>query len=90
MWAMLAAEAAFVLRRHWGALHPESRRRLRELLVKSKGRPGMLTPAERREVIRHARQLDLRAIAAELGDVVSPVRLPGKGRRKRRAKARGA
>jgi hypothetical protein len=87
MWALLAAEAAFVLRRHWGSLHPHSRRRLRELVVKSHGRPGMLTPDERRELIQHVRQLDLRALAAELGDVVSPVRLPGRGRRKRRAKA---
>jgi hypothetical protein len=86
MWALLAAEAAFVLRRHWDGLHPRSRRRLQELLIKSRGRPGMLTPAERREVIHHARQLDLRALAAELGDVVSPIRLPGRRKRQRRAK----
>jgi hypothetical protein len=82
-WALMVAEAAFVLRRHWGALHPHSRRRLRELVVKSKGRPGMLTREERRELIQHVRQLDLRALAGELADAVSPIRLPGRRKRRR-------
>jgi hypothetical protein len=83
-WAILAAEAAMVARRHWGSLDPHSRRRLRDLVRKSKGRPGQLTREERRELIDHVRQLDLRALAAELGDVLSPVRLPGtRGRRRR-------
>ncbi len=84
-WALVAAEAAIVARRHWGSLHPHSRRRMRELVAKSKGRPGQLTREERRELIHHVRQLDLRSLAAELGDVLSPVRLPGRrGRRRRR------
>jgi hypothetical protein len=82
-WALVMAEAAFVLRRHWGSLHPHSRRRMRELVAKSKGRPGLLTREERRELIDHVRQLDLRGLAAELGDVVSPVRLPGRKKRRR-------
>jgi hypothetical protein len=82
-WALVLAEAAFVLRRHWGSLHPHSRRRMREIVVKSRGRPGMLTREERRELIDHVRQLDIRALAAELGDVVSPVRLPGRKKRRR-------
>jgi hypothetical protein len=83
-WALVAAEAVIVARRHWGSLHPHSRRRLRELVAKSKGRPGQLTREERRELIDHVRQLDLRSLAAELGDVLSPVRLPGRRRRRRR------
>jgi hypothetical protein len=83
-WALVAAEAVIVARRHWGSLHPHSRRRLRELVAKSKGRPGQLTREERRELIDHVRQLDLRGLAAELGDVLSPVRLPGRRRRRRR------
>jgi hypothetical protein len=83
-WALVAAEAVIVARRHWGSLHPHSRRRLRELVAKSKGRPGQLTADERRELIDHVRQLDLRGLAAELGDVLSPVRLPGRRRRRRR------
>jgi hypothetical protein len=83
-WALVAAEAVIVARRHWGSLNPHSRRRLRELVAKSKGRPGQLTRDERRELIHHVRQLDLRALAAEIGDVLSPVRLPGRrGRRGR-------
>ena len=84
MWALLAAEAAMVLRRHWGSLHPHSRVRMRELVAKSKGRPGNLTRDERRELIDHVRQLDLRALAADIGDVASPVRLPGSRKRRRR------
>jgi hypothetical protein len=83
-WALVAAEAVIVARRHWGSLHPHSRRRMRELVAKSKGRPGQLTREERRELIDHVRQLDLRGLAAELGDVLSPVRLPGRRRRRRR------
>jgi hypothetical protein len=82
-WALIAAEMAIVLRRHWGSLHPHSQRRLRELVVKSKGRPDRLTGDERRELIHHVRQLDLRGLAADVGDVVSPVRLPGRRRRNR-------
>jgi hypothetical protein len=80
-WALLAAEAAMVMRRHWGSLHPNSRRRLRELVVKSKGRPGQLTREERRELIHHVRQLDLRGLARDLGDVASPVRLSRRRKR---------
>ena len=83
-WALLAAEAAIVLRRHWGSLDPHSRRRLRELVGKSKGRPGLLTREERRELVQHVRQLDLRGLAADIGDVVSPMRLPGARKRRRR------
>jgi hypothetical protein len=83
-WAMLAAETVMLLRRHWGALPPRSRQRMRELVAKSKGRPGQLTREERRELIGHVRQLDLRALAADVGEIASPVRLPG--RRKRRGR----
>jgi len=82
-WALLAAETAMVLRRHWGSLDPHSRRRMREIVAKSKGRPDKLTPEERRELMRHARQLDLRALARDIGEVASPVRLPGRRRRRR-------
>jgi hypothetical protein len=82
-WALIFAQAAIVARRHWGSLHPHSRRRLRELVVKSRGRPDRLTREERRELVHHVRQLDFRALAAELGDAVSPVRIPGRRRRRR-------
>jgi hypothetical protein len=82
-WALVAAEAVMVARRHWGSLHPHSRRRLRELVGKSKGRPGNLSREERRELIDHVRQLDLRGLARDLGDAASPVRMPGRRRRRR-------
>ncbi len=82
-WALLAAETVMVMRRHWGSLQPHSRKRLRELTVKSKGRPGNLTREERRELVQHVRQLDLKGLARDIGEVASPVRLPGR-RRKRR------
>jgi hypothetical protein len=84
MWALLAAEAVVVLRRHWGSLHPHSRRRMREIVAKSRGRPGNLTGDERRELIGHVRQLDLRGLARDIGEVASPVRLPGRRKRRRR------
>jgi hypothetical protein len=83
-WALVAAEAVMVARRHWGSLHPHSRRRLRELVGKSKGRPGNLSREERRELIHHVRQLDLRMLARDLGDAASPIRIPGRRRRRRR------
>ncbi len=82
-WALLAAEAAMVAGRHWGSLHPSSRRRLRELVAKSKGRPHRLTREERHEVIDHVRQLDLKGLVVELADVLSPIGLPGRRRRRR-------
>jgi hypothetical protein len=82
-WAVLAAEAVMVLRRHWGSLQPHSRERLRELTAKSKGRPGNLTREERRELMHHVRQLDLRGLARDIGEVASPVKLPGRRRRRR-------
>jgi hypothetical protein len=83
-WALVAAEAVMVARRHWGSLHPHSRRRLRELVGKSKGRPGNLSREERRELIHHVRQLDLRMLARDLGDAASPIRIPGRRRRRGR------
>jgi hypothetical protein len=82
-WALLAAEAVMVLRRHWGSLQPHSRQRLRELTAKSKGRPGNLTREERRELVHHVRQLDLKGLARDIGEVASPVRIPGRRRRRR-------
>ena len=82
-WALLAAETVMVLRRHWGALDPHSRQRMREIVAKSKGRPDRLTREERSELMGHVRKLDLRGLAGDIGEVASPVRLPGRRRRRR-------
>jgi hypothetical protein len=81
-WALLVLEGLMVARRHWGNLKPQSRARARALMAKSKGRPGNLTSQERKELVRIAREVDLRMLARDLGDVASPLRLPG-GRRRR-------
>jgi hypothetical protein len=81
-WAFLVVEALMVARRHWGDLPVRSRTRARELVAKSKGRPGNLSSQERRELLRIARAINLLTLARDLGDVASPVRLPGgRGRR---------
>jgi hypothetical protein len=82
-WTLLVFEALLVARRHWGNLKPRSRARVGELAAKSKGNPTKLTAHERRELVRIAREVDLRTLARDLGEVVSPVRLPGKRRRRR-------
>lgn len=69
-------------RRHWGNLEPHSRVRVRELAAKSKGNPRSLTPHERRELVRIAREVDLLTLVRDLGEVASPVRLPGRRRRR--------
>jgi hypothetical protein len=83
-WLLAAVETALATRRHWQRIEPGTRRRLRELVIKSRGNPSNLTPHERRELRRLAGQLDLRTLVRELGDVVSPLPLPGRRRRRRR------
>ena len=82
-WALLVFEALVVARRHWGNLKPRSRARVREIAAKSRGNPTKLTAHERRELVRIAREVDLRTLARDMGEVVSPVRLPGRRRQRR-------
>ena len=82
-WALLAAEMVLATRRHWGQLRPRTRRRMRELVVKSKGRPHYLTPEERQELRHLVGELDLRTLSRELAGLASPVGVPGRKRRKR-------
>jgi hypothetical protein len=82
MWVLLAAEAAVTLRRHWQRVEPGPRRRLRELVAKSHGKPSNLTPAERQELRRLVDHFDLRALARDLGEIASPVSMPGRRRRR--------
>jgi hypothetical protein len=81
-WALLAAELVLATRRHWGQVNPRSRERLRELVVKSKGRPQNLTREERRELARLVGDLDLRTLSRELAKVASPIGFPGRRRRR--------
>jgi hypothetical protein len=72
LWLIAAAEVAWIANRHWRRLDREERRRLRELLVKSRGRPSKLTASERREADALLHKLDY----AELGGSVAAVLLP--------------
>lgn len=52
-WRRVIAVSALAYQRGsaaWSALTPEERRRLRDLVAKSKGRPSNLTDRERRRV----------------------------------------
>jgi hypothetical protein len=72
LWLVAAAEVAWIANRHWRRLDREERRRLRELLIKSRGRPSRLTASERREGDELLRKLDY----AEFGGSVAAVLLP--------------
>jgi len=72
LWLVAAAQVALIANRHWRRLEPVERRRLRELIVKSKGRPSKLTVRERREAEGLLQKLDY----AELGGNVATTLLP--------------
>ena len=73
LWLIVALEVAWIANSHWHRLEPEERRRLRELAVKSKGRPSKnLTARERREAEDLVHKLDY----AELGGRVTTRLLP--------------
>ena len=57
-----------ILVRHWQNLTPNERKRLRELLTRSKGRPRNLNRREQRELRELVRKLDAPALARELYD----------------------
>jgi hypothetical protein len=56
---LLVLEGAMVLRSHWGLLDPKDRRELSRIVMKSHGNPMSLTKAERSELMRIVRRLDL-------------------------------
>jgi hypothetical protein len=77
------AQVALLARRHLGALAPDERRRLGELVRRSHHLDG----GERRELLDLAMKLEPRAFAAQAADYVSPFPLPTRllGGRRRRA-----
>ncbi|HEY7076788.1 MAG TPA: hypothetical protein VH418_15530 [Solirubrobacteraceae bacterium] len=72
-------EVALLARRHLNALTPDERRRLADL-VRSARR---LSAHERHELRRLAAKLELREFATGAATRLSPVRVPGVGRRPR-------
>jgi hypothetical protein len=57
--ALVAFQVATTTRQHWQSIPSKDRARLQRLLRNSHGRPSRLSKAERREVRRLVRALDL-------------------------------
>jgi hypothetical protein len=72
LWFIAAIEVAWLANRHWRRLEPDERRRLRELIAKSRGRPSKLSAKEREEAEELLQKLDF----AELGGSVTTTLLP--------------
>jgi len=73
LWLIMAVEVAWIANSHWRRLDHEERLRLRELAVKSKGRPGKnLSDRERKEARELLEKLDY----AEFGGNVTRTLLP--------------
>ena len=72
LWLIAAIEIGWIANRHWRRLDRDERRRLRQLVIKSRGRPSRLSASARREADTLLRKLDY----AELGGSVAAVLLP--------------
>lgn len=68
-WVLVAAQAALASRRHWQLLTPHERERLRKIVVKSKGRPWMLSLHERKELTNIVRKLKLGRLGRDVAGV---------------------
>jgi hypothetical protein len=66
MWAFAVAEALAATRRHFAGIDPKARRRVVELVRKSKGRPSNLTSREKQELRRLVGEMDLWSLSKEL------------------------
>ena len=63
---LLIFEGLRLLRAHLDSLTPKERKRVAEILRKSKGNPTNVTPAERAELRRLAGKLDMPRLARDL------------------------
>ena len=72
LWFIAAVEVAWLANRHWHRLDRDERRRLRELIWKSRGRPSNLSAREREEADELLEKLGY----AELGGDITGTLLP--------------
>jgi hypothetical protein len=72
-WAVLL-ELAELAHDHWGRLTPGERAHLAALLRTSRGNPGRLSAAERRDIRRLAAKLDLFALGRRAAPVARRLR----------------
>jgi hypothetical protein len=77
--AQTAGRFVWSARQRWQELPPDRRRRLQELLRRSRGRPSALTAAERRELAALVRELELGRLVR---DAAASSALGGRGRRR--------
>src|SRR3954463_15420728 len=78
LWVIAAIEIGWLANSHWRRLDPDERRRARELLVKSRGRPSRLTPKERREAERILQKLDYPGFGGRAAGILVPFRPAGR------------
>jgi hypothetical protein len=76
---LVLAEIAVALKEHLENLTPGERRRLQQLVRKSRGRPSNLTARERSELGRLMKKVEPRDLARRVASSVSPTA----GRRRR-------
>jgi hypothetical protein len=73
-WGRILAIARVVLDRFSDDIPEKDRRRLGGLLRKSKGDPRRLTAAERREIVRIVRQVDVARLGRDVGAILAAAR----------------
>lgn len=75
-WLLVAGRVALMLREHYAILTPHQRKRLRQLVGKSRGRPSNLSKAEREELRKIVSRLNLRRLAHNVSALASPLPWP--------------
>ncbi len=80
-WARILAVAQVVSRRVSEDIPSRDRRRLTELVRKSKGNPKLLTADERRELLRILRQVDYAKLGRDVAATAATAGLLGRGKR---------
>jgi hypothetical protein len=73
-----ALEGAWIANRHWHRLDRDERRRLRQLVLKSRGRPSRLTASERREADELIQKLDYPEFGGRVATLFLPFRPLGR------------
>jgi hypothetical protein len=81
---LMLGEVVVLAKEHYEKLTPGERRRLVTLLRDGRGRPSQLSSRERDELAALVAKADPRGFAGEAAALVSPVPLPGRGRRRGR------
>jgi hypothetical protein len=73
-WLLVAGQAALATRRHLQLLEADERRRLAEILRRSKGRPSNLGKRERDDLRRLVRKLELGRLGRDVAGIATDVR----------------